>query len=541
MNSYKNIFALAFWAAFLPIALASCSKLDLKPTNDVVAEDVYATPLGYKQALAKVYGGFALTGNATTGSQDIPESIIRDEGNSDFLRLYWNLQELTTDEAAWSWPSDPGVQGLHEMRWSSINAIANGLYYRSFFQITLANDFIRQASDANISKRGISGADADELKNFRAEARFLRAYQYWVLMDLYANPPLVTEADEVGSGKLPQQIQRKDLFNYIESELKDLENLLPAPKENEYGRADRAAAWALLARMYLNAEVYTGTARYTDAITYSKKIIDAGYTLHPKYRELTIADNHLNTDENIFMIAYDGTYTQNFGGTSYLMHGPANVPADISGSNGDWGGLRFTENFVNLFADKTGNTDRRAQFYTGTTARPQTLEMTEIYLSTAGYSSTKYRNYTRTGELAPHIDPKKDFADIDFPLFRFAEIYLIYAEAVLRGGTGGDAGTALTYMNALRTRAYDGSTAGNLNSSQLTLDFILDERGRELYYEAHRRTDLIRFNRFTTSGYLWAWKGGVRNGAAVSDKYNIFPLPPTDLSSNPNLKQNKDY
>ena len=537
MKRYKNIFA----AAAFSLAMVSCNDLDLMPTNEIVAETVYSTPMGYKQALAKVYGAFALTGNAAVTNGDIPSSIIADPGNSDFLRLYFNLQELTTDEAAWSWANDAGIQGLHEMTWSSINGIANGLYYRSFFQITLSNDYIRQSSDANISKRGISGADADNVRKFRAEARFLRAYQYWVLMDLYGNPPFVTEKDLIGSGTLPKQIQRKDLFVYIEKELKEIENELVAPRANEYGRVDRAAAWALLSRLYLNAEVYTGQPRYTDAITYCSKIISAGYTLHPNYRELTIADNHLNTDENILTIPYDGTYTQTFGGTSYLMHGPANVPAAVTGSSGDWGGLRFTENFVNLFADKTGNTDKRAQFYTGTASKPQTLEMTDIYLSTAGYSSTKYRNYTRTGEPAPHIDAAKDIADIDFPLFRLGEIYLTYAEAVLRGGTGGSSATALTYINALRTRAYDGSTAGNISASALTLDFILDERGRELYYELQRRTDLIRFNKFTTGAYLWAWKGGVKAGVAVSDKYNLFPLPPTDLAANPNLKQNKDY
>ncbi|WP_207429415.1 RagB/SusD family nutrient uptake outer membrane protein [Pedobacter sp. SYSU D00535] len=533
MKRYSYIIS----AVLILLTVGSCTKLELKPTNDLVADDVYSTPLGYKQALAKVYGAFALTGNATTGSQDIPVEIIRDEGNSDFLRLFWNLQELTTDEAAWSWPNDAGIQGLHEMRWSSINAIANGLYFRSFFQITLCNDFIRQASDESISNRGISGAEADNIRRYRAEARFLRAFQYWVLMDLYANPPFVTEENQIGSGELPRQIQRKDLFSYIESELKALETELAEPRTNEYGRADRAAAWALLSRMYLNAEVYTGTARYTDAITYCNKIIAAGYTLHPNYRELMLADNHLNTDENIFTINYDATYTQNYGGTTYLVHGPANVPADITWSSGDWGGLRFTENFVNLFADKSGNTDRRAQFYT----TGQSLEMTELYLETAGYSSTKFRNVTRTGAPAPHIDPERLFSDIDFPLFRLGEIYLTYAEAVLRGGSGGNASTALGYINALRTRAYNGSTAGNISASQMTLDFIIDERGRELYYEAIRRTDLIRFNRFTTAAYLWAWKGGVRNGAAVSDKFNVFPLPPTDLSSNPHLIQNKDY
>jgi len=540
MKDFKTTYGtlkVALLACFAMLATASCNKLDLTPTNDLTAQDVFDSPQGYKQALAKVYGAFALTGNATTGQQDIPVEIIKDEGNSDFLRLYWNLQELTTDEAAWSWQSDAGIQGLHELSWGSVNSIINGLYYRSYYQITVCNNFINESSDANLSRRGISGADADNIRLYRAEARFLRAYQYWVLMDLYANPPMVTENTVIGGKDLPKQIQRKDLFVYIESELKALENDLAAAKTNEYGRADRAAAWALLSRLYLNAEVYTGTARYTDAITYCNKITAAGYTLHNNYRELTIADNHLNTDENILTINYDGTSTQNFGGTTYLMHGPAAVPADVSGSNGNWGGLRITQNFVNLFADKTGATDTRAQFYT----TGQTMEMTDLYLSTAGYSTTKYRNKTRSGGPAPHQDAAKDFSDIDFPLFRLGETYLTYAEAVLRGGTGGSLNVALGYINSLRTRAYNGSTAGNVGSTALSLDFILDERGRELYYEAVRRTDLIRFGKFTTSAYLWAWKGGVKAGASVANKYNIFPLPPSDLSANPNLIQNTGY
>jgi hypothetical protein len=524
-------------ACTIAVFTMSCNKLDLSPTNDLTADRVYTSVGGYKQALAKVYGAFALTGNASTGQPDIPAEIIKDEGNSDFLRLYWNLQELTTDEAVWSWQNDAGIQGIHEMSWGSINSIIYGLYYRSYFQITLCNDFINQSSDDNLSKRGISGAEADEVRKFRAEARFIRAYQYAVLMDIYGNPPMVTENTQIGGKDLPKQIMRKDLFAYVESELKAVENDLTDAKANEYGRADKAAAWALLSRIYLNAEVYTGTARYTDAITYCNKITAAGFSLHGNYRELTIADNDLNRDEFILTINYDGTSTQNYGGTTYLMHGPANVPAEVSGSSGSWGGLRITQQFVNLFADKTGATDTRAQFYMS----GQSMEVNDLYVSNNGYSSTKYRNKTRAGGPAPHQDQAKDFSDIDFPLFRLGETYLTYAEAVLRGGSGGSLGTALEYVNKLRTRAYNGSVAGNITSSALTTDFILDERGRELWYEATRRTDLIRYNKFTTASYLWAWKGGVKGGAAVNSRYNLFPLPPTDLSANPNLVQNPGY
>src|SRR5882757_1205441 len=139
-NSFKIITA----ALAVTALVASCSKkLDLTPTNDITAQTVYSTPAGYKQALAKAYAAFALTGNTGgTGSLDVPSQIISDEGNSDFLRLYWNLQELTTDEAGWTWQNDAGIQGLHEMSWSAINPIINGVYYRAYFQITLCNEFI---------------------------------------------------------------------------------------------------------------------------------------------------------------------------------------------------------------------------------------------------------------------------------------------------------------------------------------------------------------------------------------------------------------
>jgi starch-binding outer membrane protein, SusD/RagB family len=533
-----NKFSISITVITAIALLASCSKkLDLSPTNDITAAAAYNNPAGYRSAMAKVYGAFALTGNTGgTGAPDISPQIISDEGNSDFLRMWFNLQEISTDEAAWTWQNDAGIQGLHEMSWSSINPIIDGLYYRSFFQITLCNDFIRQSTDAQVASRGIKGADADTIRHYRAEARFLRAYQYWVLMDLYGNPPFVTENDAIAT-TIPKQIKRTDLFNYIESELKAIEADLVPARQNLYGRADQAADWSLLARLYLNAQIYMGTARYTDAVTYSNKVIAAGYALHSKYPELVLADDNLNTDEFIFTINYDGTHTQTYGGTTYLVHGPAAVPGTVSGSNGTWGGLRCTQDFVNLFSDISGNTDQRAQFYqTG-----QTLVMKDLYTGTNGYPTFKFRNLTRSGGKAPDADAGGNFADIDFPLFRLGEIYLIYAEAVLRGGSGGDAVTALGYVNKLRTRAWGGSTAGNITAGTLTTDFILDERGRELYYEAFRRTDLIRYGKFTTNAYLWAWKGGVLGGTAVAGTYNLYPLPSTDLAANPNLIQNPGY
>jgi hypothetical protein len=525
----RILFYMAMATAGSGIFMSCTKNLDRLPTNALTATQVYSTPLGYKLAFAKVYGSFAMTGNNGSGSGDI-QGI--DAGTSDFFRLYWNAQELPTDEAVVAW-GDAGIQDFHNMNWSSNNPFLQGLYYRSMYQITLANDFIRQSSDANLSARGISGGDADVIHKYTAEARYLRAYQYSVLMDLFGNPPFVTDADAIGT--IPKQIQRKDLFNYIQKELKAIEPLMAAPKSNEYGRADQAADWALQARLYLNAEVYrdtTNTKYYDSAIIYSNKVISAGYILHPNYKELMLADNNLNTDEFILTINYDGLKTQNYGGTTYLNHaciGGSMTAADY-GAGGGWSGLRTTKNLPALFPDVTGTADKRAEFYTA----GQNLDINDLTLFTDGYAVTKYRNKTRSGANGQSLD----YSDIDVPIFRLAEIYLIYAEATLRNGAGGDNTLALQYINKIRERAY-GNTSGDVSS--IDLNFILDERARELYWEGFRRTDLIRYGKFVSASYLWPWKGGVKSGTGVQDFRKLYPLPTSDLSANPNLVQNPGY
>jgi len=320
------------------------------------------------------------------------------------------------------------------------------------------------------------------------------------------------------------------------------------PMKNQYGRADEGAVWALLARIYLNAEVYTGTARYTDAITYSSKVIGAGYSLINKYDNLFLADNNLNTTENIFSIEFDGGTIQGYGGTTFMTHAPVGgtMPSSLYGVSGGWDGLRVTSNLVNLFPADTvtslqgnlnhfpnlGNPDTRAEFWTN----GQSLAITDVTNFAQGYAVNKWRNVTSGGVSGSNIN----YSDVDEPLFRLPEQYLIYAEAVLRGGTGGDAGIALGYVNAIRERAY-GGISGDISAGQLTLPFILDERARELYWEGFRRTDLVRYNEFTTGTYLWPLKGGVAGGTSVSDNRNIYPIPDADRAVNPNLKQNPGY
>ena len=527
----KNLHKILTVSLVLLVSVVSCKKddLNLRPINDKTATDVYNTPAGYKQALVKIYASFGLTGAGGAGASDLGGL---DPGFSDFLRLFWTAQELTTDEAITSW-GDVGLPELNTSLWSTDNVFLRGLYSRSMYQITVANEFLRESTPEKLAERNITGADATAIQKYRAEARFLRAFQYWVLMDNFGNPPFVTEADLIGKVS-PKQISRTDLYNYVESELLAIETELPVARTNEYGRADQGANWALLARLYLNAEVYTGTAKYTEAITYSSKVINAGYSLTPTYANLFRTDNNITAkDEMILTINYDGKGGENFGGTTYLINAAVNPemnPASFGIPNGGWSGNRTKSNLPLLFTDYSGATDKRAMFFGTKVAND------DVAVFSDGLRVTKFRNVSSTGVTPPSNNGT--FSSLDFPLFRLAEQYLIYGEAVARGGSGGSQATALTYFNTLRTRAY-GNSSGNVAS--LNVNMFIDERGRELYWEGFRRTDLVRYKRFTESSYVWPFKGGVKAGTGIAQTRNIFPIPTADLIANTNLVQNPGY
>jgi len=518
--------------------LSACAKkLDLFPPNDLTSEDVYSTAAGYRQVLAKVYGGLATTGNSgPAGASDIQGL---DEGSqSPFLRGFFNCQELTTDEAVVSW-NDQTIKDFHNLSYSSADPFLKGMYARPIYNIMVANEYLRESTDEKLAARKLSADEVNAIKATRPEARFLRAFNYWVMMDLFGRSTFITEANEVGT-KLPQEISRANLFNYIEQELKAIENELKNPRTNEYGRVDKGAAWALLARMYLNAQVYTGSARWSDAITYASKVIAGGYSLHGNYRELFMADNDKRTNEIIFAITCDGLKARSYGNTTFFIDAAAGVDYADFGTNQGWFGYRATKGLADRFADLTGATDRRAMFTTslyGTSAAQ--IAINDVADFSNGLHVIKWRNIR--SDAQPVSDATRYWSDIDFPVFRLSEMHLIYIEATLRGGTGGDPATALAYINAIRQRAHNGSTAADITASQLNLDFVLDERARGLYWEGHRRTDLVRYGRLTTGTYLWPWKGGVASGTAVDSKYNLFPVPASNRTSNPNLSQNPGF
>ncbi|MFM7006685.1 MAG: RagB/SusD family nutrient uptake outer membrane protein [Flavobacteriales bacterium] len=509
------------------LLLAACGKnLNQSPKYGLNAEAVYSDPDNYIKVLAKLYSGMSMTGNQGPAGQADIAGI--DEGFSAYVRVLWNMQELPTDEAICGW-NDPGIPDLNKTQWNADNVWVKGMYYRIFYQITLCNEFIWQARDEKLNDRGFSTTQVNAIKTMRNEARFLRALAYYHAMDLFGNVPFVTEEDRVGAFT-PEQIMRPDLFAYIESELKAIENDLTPATSVDYGRASASAAHALLAKMYLNAEVYTGTARYTDCATYCEKIINLNhYQLDDVYQDVFLADNH-TSPEIIFPVVYDGLYAQTWGGTTFMICstlGGTMVAADY-GVNGKWAGNRATRPFIEKFTDSTE--DSRWMFFnTG-----HQLDITSMSTFIQGYPNPKYKNKTKDG-LNGSNNATSAHVDVDYPMFRLADVFLMYAEAKFRTG---DESTALLYMNKIRERAY-GDQAHNYSS--LTLQDFLDERARELNWECTRRTDLIRFDLFTSGTYVWPFKGGDAAGSAVSDKYKLYPIPTADIVLNPNLQQNPGY
>ncbi len=728
----KSIFLLAL----LAIAFTSCfNDLDTVPLdeNQITAATAYENPEAYKQVLAKLYAGLSLTGQEGPAGQADIEGI--DEGFGQYLRALFYHQEFPTDEAVVGW-NDQTINNFHEQDWDANDNFIFAFYSRIFYQVSICNEFMRETTEEKLDSRNVDADLRGQIKTFRAEARFLRALSYWHALDHFRNVPFVTEDDIVGSF-FPEQIQAADLYNWIESELKAIEGDLMAPRTNEYARADQAAAWMLLSKLYLNAEVYAGKNAYTDAVTYTQKVIDSGYDLDENYQHLFLADNYLS-DEIIFPVVFDGQFTRTWGGMTFVLRAGigGNMISSDFGVESGWGGTRATSALVNKFpviaggaggqivAPQTGgvypeifvagsyvgwqfgnasklssplendvyegfvyfeNANTQIKFTpnanlmvnygdTGadgtldegnsspnivvpdaggykvtvdlvnltysfepaewgligtatagglTTDTDMTYDAAEgawsittllqpgnikfrandawdlnfgddaadaileadgadisiatagtykivLYINnpdytysietstvdsramfhvdgqnrviekisefTEGYPPTKFKNINRDGSNGSDVR----WVDIDFPMFRLADAYLMYAEAVLRGGSGGDMNTAVDYVNLLRMRAY-GEDAGNITMADLDLPFILDERARELHWECHRRTDLVRFDQLTTNDYMWDFKGGTATGSAVDAKFNYFPIPSADIGANPNLEQNAGY
>jgi hypothetical protein len=539
INFIKSL--VAGGALIMSTSLTSCvGDLDVDPINPQQTMELDTDAL-----LNKIYSCFCLTGQTGASGNGDLEDI--DEGRSEAFRMSWNMNELTSDEAVWHWATDAGMSELMYHTYGASHPLAAGLYSRLYFSITLCNFYLQQVS-----------GDDEETQHRIAEVRFIRALNYYYVMDLFGNGPFTEQV----SSDLAEYYTSSQLFSFIESELKDIDNDLVAPGQNSYGRVDKVAAWNLLARIYLNAQVYTGTAQWQNAKDYAEKVINNGYyhlcttgktnpvtgEQYSAYQMLFLADNNTNGAqyEDIFPVLLDGVLTKSYGGTNFLVEASyantGSMATDVpSGSDGSWGKcMAVKKDLLDKFYT-TGNypagrsvaemtsaaNDDRALFY-GYGFNAAIEDVSDN--GGTGFGVVKFRNVRSDGQSAQAVE----FVDTDLPLMRLAEAYLTYAEASTRiSGANTD---AKQKIDALRSRAN-----ANLRSSY-TLDDICDEWAREFWFEGRRRTDLIRFDKFGgQSTYKWEWMGGTYEGAQFAKTRNIFALPENELASNTNLKQNPGY
>ena len=547
MKTLKYIIG-AFVLAF---GLTACvGDLDVKPIDPAMntADKALVTEEDYFSLLAQCYTGFATSGSYGPNGANNISGI--DGGFSQYFRGRYHLNGLTTDEAVCGW-NDQTLQDLHGLAWTTTDVFVAAFYYRIFYQISAFNEFIRQANKATI--------DLPEKNQWIAEARTLRAFCWLDAIDNYGNVPFADETATVGAD-LPKRISREELFNYIESECLDLidgEDLYEIG-ENPYGRVNKGTAIMILAKLYLNAEVYTGTAKYQECADILAKL-DGKYSLHNNYQELFLADNHKCTDEIIWAVEQDGNNVQSYGVTNYLIFACTGGDMDTKeiGISSGWGGLRTTPEFYKNYSDndarklfftekeqevvlkrnydayvaaqkEAGETADSYEVWLGEDKKWQQADIELVSEFTHGYGIMKFKNINSDGAKGQ----ADGFVDTDFPVFRYADALLMKAECAKRGATGVD---GLAAYNAVRKRA------GLSEVTEYTLDNVLQERACELFMEGWRRSDLVRFGKFTSASKLWQWKGGVKNGKGVSSHMNLFPIPSNDLNSNSNLVQNPGY
>ncbi|RGH35409.1 RagB/SusD family nutrient uptake outer membrane protein [Prevotella sp. AM42-24] len=559
----KNIFKLLIFILMGSLTTSCFGDLDTMPLDEtqLVGEKVYNTADGYTGVLAKCYSSLILTGQkgGDGGDGDLEGA---NEGYSGYVRLMFYLQELSTDDFIMP-SSSNGLRKCLNLQWDASNAsVIRWTYQRLYMTIAYCNELLRECTEDKLKSRGLWNQLGDECASYRAEARFIRAYCYATLCDLFGAVPYIDE--NTGVKDIPAHRSRKEIFEFAENELKNIDGDLKAPGANVYGRIDRVAAWFLLSRMYLNAQTWIGENHYNDALTYAKKVIDDNhYPLASDYRQIFLADND-QCKEIIWPLVQDGQRAQSSAGTNFyvkaFVNGPMNELYNTGIGSRGWGNVRAKTTLVDAFDaddvmfdtnDTWGNNkkDKRAQFMT---ALPNQVKetwdskdaMTSTY--TCGYGYIKWRNVTKEDQIPESGDA---YTSIDFPLFRTGEAYLTAAEAILRGADG-TKDEALKYVNEIRQRAYmsgkyakDGvrsDVSGTIGLNELTLDFLMSERQRELASELVRRTDLIRFGKFT-KGYNWDWKNTERLGTDVDDHFQLFPIPQTEFSNNPLLKQNDGY
>ena len=557
----KKIFIKTAMASMLCMGFVSCAdELNIKSV-DPLNHQTYTV----EGLLAKQYATLGLTGQkGPAGLGD----ISGDEGETGFIRTVFNLEELMTDETLWAYQGNEGIAQITSMDWDKDNKRVNWAYQRLSFNINQYNFFITEQS---------SSLSEDKI----AEVRFLRALNYYYFLDLYRKAPFKDTFDS----NLPTEKSGKELYEWLDNELTTIEPLMAEVgaynNSENFGRADRGAAYALHARLALNSAVYTdGQVKdYQKAIHYCDEIINSGkYDLsrvaksgYSGYQQLFMGDNDCNPEamkEIIFPIRQDGVKTRAYAGTSYLVNASTISGMPYASTSDPWKCLFARVDLVKKFfpngdipkatdedllsnpskdqviakdnekgistADVVAQAkDDRALFYMGIggcSDKVRTLTPGDAITGPLnGASFVKWTNLHADGTAQHH----QNFSDTDFPMFRLAEIYLTRAEAKYRLNGSQD---GLADILEVQDRANR-----QIKASSVDEQTLIDEWCREFYMEGRRRSDLVRFGLFTGSKYLWSFKGGSENGQGIPTKFDIYPIPGDEIKNNPNMTQNPKY
>ncbi|UYQ95873.1 RagB/SusD family nutrient uptake outer membrane protein [Chitinophaga horti] len=516
--------------AFAALALTSaCTDLDLPVENELTPDNFPKTEEQLVLATGSAY------------SKLRPSYCVH----------WWYLQTLVTDEAilparAGNWYDGARFQQEHLHTWNQTHSHIGSAWRWGFGIISNCNQLLSLFQQA---------PESPSKEKIAAEVRALRALSFFHMMDLFGDIPVNTS---FGDTALPTQRPRKEVFAFIEQELKAVMPLLSADVNTDtYGRMTKFGAAAILAKMYLNAQVYAGENRYDDAVAMCDTIIASGkFALTEDFKSIFAANNGPHIKEIIFAIPFDWSqgkgqqYTwfglhyalQKKYGLAYLIDGPVstlpeyyenfNEPNDVrtqawlTGKQYDNDGqpilIKTTKRGMDASytgADGTTPIDYHLEFTPNVTlTNPNLFEVGGDELGKAkGYRSIKY---------SPDVSAVTRDASNDVPVFRYADILLMKAEAILRGAAATRGESALGLVNQLRTIR----KATPFNS--ITLEELLPERARELSWEAWRRNDLIRFGKYEDS---WGYKTN-------KDEYRrVYPIPASEIILNPKLNQHLGY
>ncbi len=459
--------------------------------------------------------------------------------------IHFTMSELSTDETVVTVKANQGYENGQWIRffqhtWTSQEPFILYEWSNLYQGIGYCNSFINAMEDRDISDFGMSVSKEQMV----SEIKLVRALLYYWLLDQFGNVPIATSLSDVNLSTTP----RSEVFNFVEKEiLENINNLKKKGDPDWYGHFTQSAAHALLARLYLNAEVYTGTPRWDDCLTHCNAILegDESYALDANWNDPFLINNE-GSSENIFVVPYDANNAPGFNAVQVQLWGALGWQWYFN--DWLWGKVVTPEAFFNLYEE---DDKRRDQWLFG----PQTYfdengdeqpvwgwydqdgqhfvihpHIEQLNNSVGGYGqgvcNVKYEIQRGTPQVASPTQMSNDLV-----VFRLAEIMFIKAEALMRQNSNTPTSETVNLVNEVKQRSFDTFIPYTVNT--LTVDEFLDERGREFAYEMKRREDLIRFGKFEEA----RWE----KPADAGTFRRLYPIPFNILSANPSLTQNPGY